>query len=88
MISLLMDIPVGNGPAATGILAAVVSFFFGAAAMAFVAFRLLRRSLRSAFRMAVVIGILVAVVAGGVSIYFLTSRSSGPAVKPAASRTR
>ena len=87
MIGLLMDIPVGSAPAATGILTAAVSFFFAAVAMAYVAFRVLKRSIRSAIRMVVVAAILIVAVMGGVSIY-LWGSAGKPATKPAASRTR
>jgi hypothetical protein len=73
--------------ATIGVLAGALIFFFVTAAIAYIAFRLLRRSIRTAVRMAVVAAILLLALAGGISIYFFGSRST-QRTKPPVSRTR
>ncbi len=52
---------------------AAVAFFLVFAAVAYVAFRLLRKTVKMAFRMAIVVVILVIAVAGSVSFWWLGS---------------
>ena len=64
-----------------GIVAAV-AFFLVFAAAAYIAFRLLRKTVKMAFRMAVVAVILLIAVAGSVSFWWLgSSGKSAPKSK-------
>lgn len=66
----------------TGIIAAV-AFFFLFAGVAYIAFRLLRKTVNMAFRMAIVAVILVIAVAGSVSFWWLgTSDKAAPRSRP------
>lgn len=58
-----------------GIIAAA-AFFLALAAVAYVAFRLLRKTVKLAFRMAIVAVILAIAVAGSVSFWWLGSSSN------------
>lgn len=73
--------------ATTGILAVAVVFFFATTAVAYIAFRLFKRTFKSAVRMAFVAAVLIIALVGGVSIYYFGSRSTPPS-KPPVSRTR
>jgi flagellar basal body-associated protein FliL len=63
-----------------GILAAVV-FFLVFAGVAYIAFRLLKKTVKMAFRMAIVAVILVIAIAGSVSFWWLGSSKHTPKVK-------
>ena len=71
---------------AIGLTAGVV-FFFILAAVAYVIFRLLRKSVRMAFRMAIVAAILVIALVGAVSFYWFGTGSS-PRPRPTPTRSR
>jgi hypothetical protein len=60
---------------AIGLTAGVV-FFFILAAVAYVIFRILRKSVRMAFRMAIVAAILVIALVGTISFYWFGTGSS------------
>jgi hypothetical protein len=59
-----------------GIAAAAV-FFLVAAAAAFVAFKLLKKSMKMAFRVAILLIILVIAVAGSIALWSIESAPSG-----------
>jgi NhaP-type Na+/H+ or K+/H+ antiporter len=59
-----------------GIIAAIVFFLIFAGA-AYVAFRLLRKTVKMAFRMVIVALILAIAVAGSVSLWWLAGSKSG-----------
>ncbi len=77
---LLFDVTLPGG----GIIFAAigVAFFFVLATVAFLAFWLLRRTLRMAFRMAIVSAVLIVALIGGVSFIFLGAGSSPPPRRP------
>lgn len=79
-MTLLMDVaPVANG---VGVIAAVV-FFLIFLAVAFVAFKMLKRSLKMAFRVAIVVVILTIAVAGSVALWaFSASKTTRPQPRP------
>ena len=73
---IFLDVsPVGGG---IGILAAV-AFFLIFLAVAFIAFKMLKRTVKMAFRVAIVVVILAVAVAGSVALWaFGTSKSPRP----------
>lgn len=83
---LLLDIGIPGG---TTTLIAGVGLFFILVAAAYVVFRLLRKTVRMAFRMAMVVTFLFVFVVGGIALYWFNSGSSSrPASRPASARTR
>lgn len=68
-----------------GIAAAIV-FFFVFAGVAYVVFRLLKKTVKMAFRMAIVAAILAIAVAGSISFWWLNQSKSPPRPKPAKTR--
>ena len=71
----------------TGALAAGLVFFAVFAAIAYVVFRLLRKTVKMAFRMAVVAAILVVAVVGSLSFWWFSS-GTAQKTRPAATKTR
>jgi len=67
--------------------AAVVGCFLIFAAVAYVAFRLLRKTVRMAFRLAIVAAILLVALAGSILIYMNGTRTS-PRPRPQPTRSR
>ena len=78
-ISIILDM------GGTGALAAGVVFFAAFAAAAYVLFRLLRKTVKMAFRMAVVTSILLVAVVGSLSLWWFNSGTAQKA-RPAATR--
>ena len=75
-MTMFLDVaPLGGG---IGIFAGV-AFFLVLAAVAFIAFKLLRKTVKMAFRMLIVAVILVIAIAGSVSFWWL---GSGRTTKP------
>ena len=73
----LFDIaPSPTSAGVVGIGAATV-LLLGAAAAAFIVFRLLKKSVKMAFRVAIVAVILVIAVAGSVALWAIESKPSG-----------
>jgi len=68
-------------------LTAGVAFFFVLAAIAYIIFRLLKKSVRMAFRMAIVAAILLIALVGAVSLYWFSSGGS-PRPRPTPTRSR
>jgi hypothetical protein len=75
MIFLFDLAPSPTSAGMIGIGAAAV-FFLGAAAAAFVVFRMLRKSVKMAFRVAIVAMILVIAAAGSVALWSIESQPS------------
>ena len=69
-------------------LAAGAGFFLILVAVAYIAFRMLKKTVRIALRMAIVAAILLIALVGGIAIYWKGSSSTSPGLKPAATRTR
>ena len=69
----------------SGALAAGAVFFLVFALIAYVAFRILKKTVKMAFRMTIVIAILLIAVAGGFSFWWF---NSGTSSKPRPSATR
>jgi hypothetical protein len=67
-------------------LLAGVAFFLIAAAVAYIAFRMLKRSAKMAFRVVVLVIILGIAAAGSIALWALTSGGSAPASRPARTR--
>jgi hypothetical protein len=76
MMFLLDIAPEPTSAAGLAGLGAAAFFFFALAAIAFVAFKLLRKSVKMAFRMAVVAMILVIGIAGSVALWAIESKPS------------
>ena len=77
MSFLLFDVGVPGG---TTTLVAGVGLFFILAAAAYVMFRIMRKTVKMAFRMAMVVTVLFTFVVGGIAIYWF---GAGTASKPA-----
>jgi hypothetical protein len=80
-------------PAAGGIGAVLgIAFFFIFAAIAFVAYRMLKRTVKMAVRMAVVIAILAIAFVGSIALLWFGTSSGGgaraPRPTPAAQKAR
>lgn len=71
----------------TGIIAAV-GFLFTLAAAAYIMFRLLRKTVKMAFRMAIVATVLFTFLVGGVALYWFGIGTSSKPVRPSSSRQR
>ena len=69
-------------------LAAGAGFFLILVAVAYIAFRMLRKTVRVALRMAIVAVILLIALVGSIAIYWKGSASTSPGLKPAATRAR
>lgn len=85
MSILLFDVGLPGG---TTTLIAGVGFFFILAAAAYVMFRLLRKTVRMAFRMAMVVTVLFTLAVGSVAAYWFASGSSKRPSRPERSRPR
>lgn len=81
-MTFLLDLGVPGGTAA-GI--AAIGLFLIVAAVAYVLFRLLRKTVRMAFRIAIVGAVLVIAALGSASLYWFGTGSSG---KPRPSPSR
>lgn len=66
-----------------------VGFLLAALAAAYIAFRMLRKTVKMAFRMAIVAGILVIGLVGTIAFFYMSSGSSTPPRnRPSANRGR
>lgn len=84
MTIFLLDLGVPGGTAA-GI--AAIGLFLIVGAIAYVIFRLLRKTVRMAIRIAIVAAVMVIAVAGSASLYWFGTGSSGKA-KPSPTRQK
>lgn len=81
---MLLDLaPVGGGGA--GVIAAV-AFLLVFLGIAFVVFKLLKRTVKMAFRMVIVAIILAIAVAGSIALWALSSGGSSERPRPARNR--
>ena len=85
MTLLMFDVTPELGTAG---IAAVVGFFLVFLAVAYIAFRLLKRTVRMAFRMAVVAGILLVALIGSIYIYWSRTSYTPRPRPPAPTRSR
>jgi hypothetical protein len=84
-----MTVFLDAAPVAGGIAAiAGVAFFLVLAAVAFIAFRLLKKTVKMAFRMAIVAIILVIAAAGSISFWWLGSSKTTRPERPAPTRPK
>lgn len=83
MVNIASVIDMGG----TGALAAGLVFFAVFAAIAYIAFRLLKKTVKMAFRMAVVAAILLIAIVGSLSFWWFNS-GTAQKQRPAASKTR
>jgi hypothetical protein len=83
---LLFDVGIPGG---TTVIIAGVGFFFILLAAAYVMFRLLRKTVKMAFRMAMVVSFFFVFVVGGIATYWFASGSSArPERRPGPARQR
>ena len=83
---IFFDIPPAGG--GIGVFAAV-AFFLIFAAIAFIAYKVLRKTVKMAFRMAIVAIILVIAVAGSVSFWWLGGgKPTRPEPRPRPAQTK
>lgn len=83
---LLFDVGL---PGETTAMIAGVGFFFILAAAAYVLFRIMRKTVKMAFRMAMVVTFLFVFVVGGIAVYWFSSGSSSrPTPRPGPTRQR
>ena len=68
------------------VMIAAVAFFLIFVAVAYIVFRLLKKTVKMAFRMAIVATILLIAIAGSISFWWLGS--SKPAPKPGRTQTK
>jgi uncharacterized membrane protein len=77
------------GPSAGGIAAfAAVAFFFVLASVAFFAFKMLRKTVKMAFRLVIVAIILLIAAAGSITFWWLGSSSPTRPDRPRPTQTR
>lgn len=77
--TLLFDVaPVGGGIAA----AFGIVFFFVLAAVAFIAYRMLKKTVKMAVRMTIVVAILLIALVGSVALLMFGSGGGKPAPRP------
>lgn len=82
--SLLFDIGFpGGGMAAAAV---GIGFFIAIVAVAYVVFRLLRKTLKMAFRMAIVIAFLLIAVVGSLSLWWFSDSSNVQRSRPSPTR--
>lgn len=82
-MTLFLDVaPIAGG---VGVIAAVV-FFFVLLAVAFVAFKMLKKTVKMAFRMVIVAVILAVAIAGSIALWAFSG--SGSSERPRPTRPR
>jgi hypothetical protein len=65
-----------------------VGFFLLLAGAAFIAYKSLRKTVKWAFRIAIVVGILVIALVGSITLWWYSSSGGTPKQRPPASRPR
>jgi len=81
---IMLDAPPTGGTVAAIV---AVTFFLVLAGAAYVAFRALKKTVKMAFRMAIVAVILVIAIVGSISLWYFSSDAT-PRQKPPANRKR
>ena len=69
-------------------LIAGAAFFLVFAGVAYIAFRMMRKTVKIALRMALAAGILLIAIVGSIAIYWKTSTGNAPRQKPTVNRNR
>ena len=69
-------------------IAAIIGFFLIFAAVAYVAFRLMRKTVKMAFRLAIVAGILLIALIGSILIYWNGTKYTPRPPRPQPTRSR
>ena len=85
MSFLLFDVGVPGG---TTTLIAGVGLFFILAAAAYVMFRIMRKTVKMAFRMSMVVTVLFTFVVGGVALYCVGTGTAPKSTRPEKTRQR
>ena len=85
MTAFLFDVAPEAGPLG---LAAGVGFFLVFVAVAYIAFRILRKTMKVAFRLAIVAGILIVAIIGSVAIFWFGSSKPVRPPRPNPTRSR
>ena len=85
MNAILFDVGIPGGTTA---LIAGIGLFFIIVAAAYVLFRLMRKTVRVAFRTAMVMTFLFVLVVGGIAAYWFGSGVSSPRPRPSPTRQR
>lgn len=80
---LLLDVGIPSG---TTTLIAAVGLFFILLAAAYVLFRMLRKTVKMAFRMAMVVSVLLTFLVGGVALYWFGTGSTSKPTRTERSR--
>lgn len=75
-------------PGGTTTLIAIVGLFFILVAAAYVMFRILRKTMRMAFRMAMVVSVMFTFLVGGVAFYWFGTGSTSKPARTERSRQR
>jgi tetrahydromethanopterin S-methyltransferase subunit D len=85
MSFLLFDVGLPGG---TTTLIAGIGLFFIIAAAAYVMFRIMRKTVKMAFRMAMVVTVLFTFVVGGAALYWFGMGTASKTTRPEKSRPR
>ena len=85
MTAFLFDVAPEAG--ALGLVAGV-GFFLVFVAVAYVAFRIFRKTMKMAFRLAIVAGILLVAIAGSITIFWFGSSKPARPPRPNPTRSR
>jgi len=85
MSFLLFDVPVPSG---TTSVVALVGLFFILVAAAYVMFRIMRKTVKMAFRMAMVVTVLFTFVVGGIALYWFGIGTTSKPPRPQKTQPR
>lgn len=81
---LLLDVAAPGGGAIVA--GAAIVFIIAITAIAYIAFRILRKTMKMAFRMAIIVAILIFALGGSIGLWWFAS--SKPAPRPTPQRPR
>ena len=84
-MAIMFDIGAPGGAIGIGV---GIGFLLIALAAAYIAFRMLRKTVKMAFRMAIVAVILIVGLIGTAAFFYMGSGGNGPKNRPAPSRPR
>lgn len=85
MSFLLFDVGLPGG---TTTIVAGIGLFFILAAAAYVMFRIMRKTVKMAFRMAMVVTVLFTFVVGGVALYWFGTGTASKPTRPTKTQAR